>query len=269
MTIAQRNAFGLEGRTCVVTGAAGGIGRGIALAFAAEGARVAVLDRNLDGAEETAEMVRKAGAEAMASIIDTSDPASIETARAAVEKTLGDVEVLVNNAGIMGAGGDLMDLALKDWEQLLSINLTGYFLCSQAFGKGMVARKSGALVHVVSITSLAPHPHSGNYGVAKAGANMLSQLLAVELGQHGVRSNAVHPGLVNTPMTQRTYDVPELAEARAKLVPQGRVAAPEDIAQATLFLASPRAAYINGADLLVDGALRPSLMTAIPSIKRD
>lgn len=267
MTI--RNAFGLEGATCVVTGAAGGIGRATALAFAAEGARVAVLDRNAAGAEETATLAREAGAEALALGVDTSDEAGVAAAQAAVAAAFGDAEVLVNNAGIIGPGGPVLDLPLAEWNRLLAVNLTGYFLCARAFGKPMAARGGGAMVHVVSVTALAPLPNSGNYGVAKAGAAMLSQLLAVELAPRGVRSNALHPGLVQTPMTQRSYDDPATAEARARLVPQGRVARPEDMAQAALFLASPRAAYVNGADLLVDGALRAGLMRAIPSLKRD
>src|SRR5207249_3955916 len=104
----------------------------------------------------------------------------------------------------------------------------------------------------------------GNYGVAKAGAAMMSRLLAAELAPHGVRSNCVHPGLVQTPMTQASYDDPEVAKARAAIVPQGRVAQPEDIAQAAVFLASPRAGYVNGADLLVDGGLQQGLMSSIP-----
>lgn len=268
MDMAIRNAFGLEGKTCVITGAAGGIGRGIALAFAAEGARVAVLDRNAEGAAETADLARKAGAEALSLAIDTADEASVAAAQAAVSAKLGDAEVLVNNAGIMGAGGKVLDLSLADWNRLLSVNLTGYFLCARAWGRPMAAQGHGAMVHVVSITALAPMPNGGNYGIAKAGALMMSQLLAAELAPSGVRSNALHPGLVQTPMTQISYDNAEVAAARAKAVPQGRVARPEDMAQAALFLASPRAGYINGADLLVDGALRASLMSSIPSARR-
>ena len=268
MKTAVRNAFGLESKTCVVTGAGGGIGRAIALAFAEEGARVAVLDRNTNGAQETATLIRDAGAEAVAVGVDTSDEASVEAARAQVSDGLGDADVLVNNAGIMGVGGEILNLSLDDWNRLMSINVTGYFICSKAFGKAMVARKSGALVHVVSITSLVGMPFAGNYGVAKAAAKMLSQLLAAELAPYGVRSNSIHPGLVQTPMTQATYDNPEVAKARAAIVPQGRVARPEDIAQAALFLASPRAGYVNGADLLVDGGLKAGLVNMIPRITK-
>jgi NAD(P)-dependent dehydrogenase (short-subunit alcohol dehydrogenase family) len=176
--------------------------------------------------------------------------------------------VLVNNAGIMGAGGEILNLSLENWNQLLSVNLTGYFLCSRAFGKAMVARGSGSLVHVVSVTATAPMAFGGNYSVAKAGAAMLSKLLAVELAPHGVRSNCVHPGLVQTPMTQVSYDDEEVARARDRIVPTGRVAQPDDMAQAVLFLAGPRASYVNGADLLVDGGLQAGLMRSVPRKQR-
>jgi glucose 1-dehydrogenase len=259
-----RNAMGLADKVCAITGAGSGIGRGIALAFAREGARVASLDHDEAGAQETLTQVRATGAEGLAVTVDTSDPASVEAARAKVATTLGDAEVLVNNAGIIGAGGALIDLPLDEWDKLLSVNLTGYFICAQAFGRPMADKGTGAMVHVVSITALEPLPNAGNYGVAKAGAAMLSHLLAAELGPKGVRSNAVHPGLVQTPMTQVSYDNPEVARGRAALVAQGRVAQPEDIADAVLFLASPRAGYINGADLLVDGGLAQNLMAAVP-----
>lgn len=259
-----RNSMGLADRVCVITGAGSGIGRGIALAFAREGARVAVLDRDDAAATETVAQICALSGDAMAVVVDTSDAASVEAARAQVSAGLGEAEVLVNNAGIIGAGGALLDLSLEQWNRLLSINLTGYFICSQIFGRPMVARGMGALVHVVSITALEPLPFAGNYGVAKAGAAMMSHLLAAELGPRGVRSNAVHPGLVQTPMTQASYDKPEVARGRAALVPQGRVAVGDDIADAVLFLASPRAAYVNGADLLVDGGLAQNLMTTVP-----
>lgn len=260
----MKNAMGLEGKVCVVTGGGKGIGRAIALAFAREGAKVAVLDVDSAAADETVAQVVAAGASGLAVATDTSNPDSVESAQARIVSNLGDVDVLVNNAGIIGKGGSLMDLPLDQWNRLLSINLTGYFICSQIFGRSMVARGTGSMVHVVSITALQTMPGGGNYGVAKAGAAMLSHLLAAELGPKGVRSNAVHPGLVPTPMTQASYDNATVAEARANLVPQRRVADTADIAEAVLYLASPRAAYVNGADLLVDGGLAQNLMSVIP-----
>jgi len=258
-----RNVFGLEGKTCVVTGAGSGIGRATALALAADGARVAVLDRNVAGAEETAHLVARAGGEGIAIGCDIGKTDSIEAARLAVHARFGDADVLVNNAGIIRPGG-LEDLSLEDWNALIAVNLTGYFLCSQAFGRPMLARGGGALVHVSSIAAVCPTPLTGSYSVGKAGVSMLSQLLAVEWGPRGVRSNAVLPGFVVTALVKTVWDKPGVREQRSRLVPSRRAGEPEDLAQTILFLASERAAYVNGAEILVDGAFSKSLMSSVP-----
>lgn len=260
----MRHSMGLADKVAVVTGAANGIGRGIALGFAREGARVAVLDRDAAALEVTRAMVADLGAEVVALEVDTSERASVEAAEAELSRVMGPAEVLVNNAGISGHGGPLLDLPQEEWDRLLRVNLTGYFLCAQVFARGMVARGGGALVHVVSGTALYAYPNAGNYGIAKAGGLMLSHILAAELGPLGIRSNAIHPGLVQTEMTRASYADPAVAERRGRLVPQGRVAQPQDMAEAVLFLASLRAAYVNGADLVVDGGLTKNLMSLIP-----
>jgi len=257
----QENAFGLAGQVCVVTGGASGIGRGIVEALAREGARIAVLDVADRRANDCVRDAIAAGAEAIAVHCDTSDPESVASARSAVVDQFGPAEVLVNNAGIIGKGGPLMDLPVQDWDRLMSVNLRGYFLCTQVFGRDMITRGSGSIVNVVSITAETALPNAGNYGIAKAGAAMMTKLLGAELARHGVRCNAVHPGIIQTPLNQVSFDDPQIAAHRNASVPTGRVGQPGDIAQAVLFLASPRAAYVNGAELLVDGALRHGLLS--------
>lgn len=259
----MKNSYGLEDRVAVVTGAGSGIGRGVARAFAEEGARVAIIDLDRAGAEETLSLIEAGGGAGLAIECDTTDPAAVTAAQAKITQSFGEVDALVNNAGIVRSGL-LEDLSLDDWNRVLSVNLTGYFICSQAFGRPMLARGRGAVVHVASITAIETMAKIGSYGVAKAGVTMLSQLLAAEWSGRGVRSNAVHPGLVRTPLTQASYDVPGIARGRAEAVPMGRVAQPEDIAEAVLYLASPRAGYVSGASLLVDGGLAQNLMTLIP-----
>jgi NAD(P)-dependent dehydrogenase (short-subunit alcohol dehydrogenase family) len=134
--------------------------------------------------------------------------------------------------------GQLVDMPIADWQQILSLNLTGYLRCAQAFGAQMLQRGQGSLIHVASISARAPQSFSGAYSASKAAVVMLSQQLAVEWGPKGVRSNVVSPGLIRTPMTQSIYDAPGVLAARRALVPRRRIGEPEDVANAVVFLAS-------------------------------
>ena len=250
--------LGLTGKVCAITGAGGGIGRAVAVAMVRAGAGVVLLDRDPKTCAETQAAVRMLGADAPCIACDVSDPASVTAAAAA-----GPVDVLVNNAGLLRPG-PIATLPLDEWNRLLSVNLTGYFLCAQAFGAGMIERKSGALVHIASIASRFPQGFSGSYSVSKAGVVMLSQQLALEWGPSGVRSNVVSPGLVRTPMSEAFYTSPGVAEKRAGIVPLGRVAVPDDIADVVVYLASARAGYVNGEDICADGGFGRVLMSLVP-----
>jgi NAD(P)-dependent dehydrogenase (short-subunit alcohol dehydrogenase family) len=258
-----KNAFGLADRICVVTGGGSGVGRGVAVALAVEGARVAVLDRNEAGARETLDLVTAAGATGIALACDVADKSSIEAACAAVQTQLGDAQVLVNNAGVTGRG-PIEDVSLAEWNRLLSINLTGYFLCAQIFGRAMLEKRDGALVHVSSVMADFANPRGAAYSITKAGVRILSRVLAVEWGPSGVRSNCVQPSLVRTPLSEAMYTNPDFLARRTAAVPSRRIGLPEDIAEGVLFLASPRAAYITGTDLYVDGGFVSNLMNLVP-----
>lgn len=263
MTDTMQPAFGLAGQVVVVTGAGGGIGRGIARAMGREKAKVAILDLKEDGIAETRRMIEADGGEAVDVPCDVSDKASIEAAHACIVECFGEADVLVNNAGILRLG-TLDTLSLEDWNRVIAVNTTGYFLCSQIFGQAMLERGRGTLVHVCSVASQEPTTKCGAYSVSKAGATMLSHLLASEWGPRGVRSNALHPGLIHTPLTEAVYSDAEKNAKRASAVPLQRVGTPEDIAQVALYLASPLSAYVNGAELMVDGGFSRHLMTLIP-----
>ncbi|MDY7545241.1 SDR family oxidoreductase [Glaciimonas sp. CA11.2] len=261
-TVGQ-DLFGLAQQVCVVTGAGSGIGRSIATAFGKAGARVVVLDVNPEGSAETVREIIDAGGQAIAIHCNVADPASIEAAADFSLAAFGPCDVLVNNAGLIRAGG-LDTLPVEEWNLLLSVNLTGYFLCSQIFGRQMRAKGKGALVHVASIAGSNPTAFSGAYSVAKAGVTMLSQQLAVEWGAQGIRSNAVHPGMILTPLSAAMYDQPGVLEQRSKAIPIGRIGKPEDVADAVLFLASDRASYINGDALTIDGGFTGMLLSLVP-----
>jgi len=253
----------LENKTCVVTGAAGGIGAEIARQFAAAGARVALLDRDEAGASRLAADMAESGARAIAVACDITDKTSVDSAATTVERELGRCDVLVNNAAAIYAAA-LMDIKMDKWNQLMGVNVGGFLLCSQAFGRQMIAAGGGAMVHVASIAGHVPQPYSGPYSVSKAGVKMLSQLLAVELGGHGIRSNVVSPAMVRTPMSEVIYTNPEVLRKREQIVPAGRVSRPPDIAEVVLYLASPRSGYVSGQDILVDGGLSTAWLTLIP-----
>lgn len=255
--------FGLDGQACAVTGASGGIGRAIALGLAGVGCRVALLDRDEAGMAETARLVRDAGGVALPLACDVSDPASVAAAAAASEAAHGPCGVLVNNAGLLRPG-PLATLALAEWNLLLSVNLTGYFICAQTFGAQMRRRGGGAMVHTASIAAYHATGFGGAYSVAKAGIVMLSRQLATEWADVNIRSNVVNPGMIRTPLSEAFYADPAVTAARSGVIPAGRIGQPEDIAQAVLFLASPRAAYITGDEITVDGGFTRGLMGLIP-----
>ncbi len=255
--------LGLANRICVVTGAGGGIGVEIATQLLEAGARVALLDRDAERLNAlTAELEAHAG-RVMTIRCDVTDIGSVQSAADQVEKTWGAAELLVNNAAALYADA-LMDIAVDKWNQLLSVNLTGYLLCAQAFGRQMKAHGGGAMVHIASISASIPQPYSGAYSVSKAGVKMLSQLLAVELGEHGVRSNVVSPAMIRTPMSEGIYQDPAVRLRREQIVPAGRISTPSDIAGAVLFLSSERASYISGQEFLIDGGLTQAWLGLIP-----
>jgi NAD(P)-dependent dehydrogenase (short-subunit alcohol dehydrogenase family) len=261
--MATASWLGIEGRICVVTGAGGGIGRATALSLAAAGGKVALIDRDRETLDHTAAMLAEAGcADAVAVLCDVSDPESVARAGETVERSLGRCDILVNNAGLLRPGA-LDSITPAAWDALMAVNLNGYLLCAQAFGRQMRAGEGGAIVHIASIAGSHPQTLSGSYSVSKAGVVMLSRQLAVEWGPN-VRSNVVSPGLVETPMSQAFYAVEGVRERRSAATPAKRIGRPQDIADAVLFLASARAAFVTGQELLVDGGFSQMLMSLVP-----
>lgn len=255
--------LGLADKVCAVTGAGGGIGAAIARSFAQAGARVALIDRNFEAAEAEAKTLRDSGATALAFGADVASEASVRAAAEKARAALGPFDALVNNAGLLRAGS-LQTVSLDDWNAVLAINLTGYLICSREFGRDMLEKGKGALVHVASVSARNPQTHSGAYSPSKAGVLLLSRQLAAEWGPKGVRSNAILPGMIRTPLSAKFYEEPGFEAKRAGATASRRIGEPVDIAEPAVFLASDRAAYVNGAELLVDGGLDCMLMDMVP-----
>jgi len=234
----------LEGRTALVTGGSRGIGRAIAEELASAGASVVVGYRS--GADEAEEVAAAIGGRAVQA--DLSDP---EEARRLVEEA-GDLHVLVNNAGLT-RDGLIARMPDEDWREVIDTNLGGVFHTCRAAARGMMRKRSGAIVNISSIVGVHGNPGQTNYSAAKAGIIGFTKALARELGSRNVRANVIAPGYISTRLTDVLPD--ELKQAMLDNTPLGRLGDPQDVAGAVRFLASDEAAFITGEVLLVDGGL--------------
>jgi 3-oxoacyl-[acyl-carrier protein] reductase len=244
----------LQGKVALITGAGSGMGQAIALLFAREGADIAVNDIDLPSAEKTAAMVNQLGRKSLAVMADVADAEAVEDMVARVVRELGGIHVLVNNAGYAG-GGPVLETDASTWDRMLGVVLRGTYLCSRSAGKVMVKQKEGKIVNISSTAGVRGSANMTAYAAAKAGVINLTGALAQEWAEHNIYVNCIAPGLINTPMTQRTIAhrfTPELLKARIAL---GRMGQPEEIAKAALFLASDDSSYITGVTLPVDGGM--------------
>lgn len=243
-------------KLALVTGAGNGIGAAIATAAGRAGYRVAVMDANADAARL---MVAQLG-DAIALPCDVTDEKAVDSALA----TLGAVpDLLVNNAGIVKFG-HLLDISVDDFRRVLDVDLVGAYILSRAVGRGMRERGSGNIVSISSINAITPSLGTNAYAAAKGGLVVMTKLLALEPGPHGVRVNSVSPGFVDGGMSTAVFANAKTRELRTKAVPLRRLGSVEDIANAVMFLASDEATYIHGQDLGVDGGLVHSLLSQIP-----
>jgi len=242
-----------QNQAVLVTGGGSGIGQQVCLLAAQEGARVAIGDRDLANAERTAAMIRAAGGEAVALALDVAEPRSVTDFVAAAEAALGGLDVLVNSAGVREIQ-PVLELSFEEWNRVLQINLSGTFLPSQAFARRLVAAgRGGSIVNLASTLGLMAAPNRAAYVASKHGVVGLTKQMAMEFGPQGIRVNAVAPGVVRTPLTERYFQDPEMAETIRGIHAVGRWAEPAEIATAILFLADRQNGLITGSILPVDG----------------
>ena len=242
----------LENQIAVVTGAGRGIGRAIALKFAAQGADIVAVDLKTDFVQETVDEVRKLGRKAWAVAANVAEAASVEAAAEQILKEANRVDILVNNAGIT-KDGLLMRMSEADWDAVLDINLKGTFLFTKAFSRAFVKQRSGRIINIASVIGLIGNAGQCNYAASKAGVIGLTKSCAREFASRGITVNAIAPGFIQTAMTDKLSQ--EQRDAITKQIPLASLGQPEDVAEAVLFFVSPAAHYVTGQVLAVDGGM--------------
>lgn len=248
----MQDLFSVKDKVILVTGSTRGLGRAFAEAYANGGATVIINGRSEETVAEAVEDIRQSGAAAEACCFDVADENAVREAIAALEKHVGRIDVLVNNAGIHRRA-PLSDLTMDDWETVVGVNLNSVFFVSQCVSRGMIKRAYGKIINISSLNSIGARPTIANYCASKGGLNALTRSMATEWGKHNIQSNAIAPGYFITDMTQPLADDPEFDSWVKTQVPMGRWGLPEDLIGTALFLASRASDYVNGHVLVVDG----------------
>jgi len=261
----------LKGQRALVTGAASGIGAGVARALGAAGASVAVnYVTNPETAEAVVEDIRMSGAEAMALKADVSREDEVQAMIGAMLKAWGTIDILVNNAGLQKDAA-FTEMTLAQWNTVIGVNLTGMFLCAREASREMIRRgirtdmssAAGKIICMSSVHEVIPWAGHVNYAASKGGVRAFMQSMAQELAPHRIRVNSIAPGAIKTPINRSAWETPDALQSLLTLIPYGRIGLPEDIGKVAVFLASDDSDYIHGQTLFVDGG-----MTLYPEFAR-
>lgn len=258
--------FRLPGKTALVTGGSRGIGRAIALGLAEAGADVVLASRKLPDLESVAQEISQMGRKALPVSTNMRNLSDIDNLVSKSADEFGHIDILVNNAGTNVTFGSVFDVDEKAWDITMGLNLKGYFFLSQAIGKIMRQKGGGSIINVGSIDGIRPRVGAGVYSISKAGIIMLTQVLAEEWGQHNIRVNAVAPGIIRTRFSEALWGNPVIRESTEDSTALGRIAEPEEIVDAALFLASEASSYMTGQTIVLDGGHFSSIGTLLSTI---
>lgn len=250
-------------QTAIVTGASSGIGKACAIALGEAGANVVVnYIGNPTGAQEAVAAIEAAGGRGMTFKADVSQQDQVESMFQAAVETFGTVDILINNAGLQ-KDSPFLDMSLKDWNFVLSVNLTGQFLCAQAAAREFARRGRrpdvsvalGKIICMSSVHELIPWAGHVNYAASKGGVMLFMKSIAQELGEMGIRVNSIAPGAIKTPINRMAWETPEAEKDLLKLIPYGRIGETQDIGNVAVWLASDQSDYIHGQTIVIDGGM--------------
>lgn len=245
----------VAGKVALVTGAAAGIGRASAVTFAREGARVAVVDDDVDGGEETVAMIEQSGGTALFVRCDVARAAQVEEAMARTVSAFGRLDCAHNNAGVEGPMALTAEYEEDEWDHLIDVNLKGAWLCMKHEIPRMLFRGGGAIVNTASFAGVVGVEGLPSYSASKFGVNGITKVAALEYASMGIRVNSVCPGPIQTAMIDRLSEThPQMLAELLASAPMGRLGRPEEIAEAAVWLCSDRASFVNGHSMVVDGA---------------
>ena len=242
----------LKGKTAIVTGGASGFGEGIVRKFLAEGARIVIADINLVAAQIIADEL---GESTVALQVDVADGGSIESLKAATKKAFGEIDIIINNAGVTHLPTPLDEVSEEDFDRVFNVNCKSVYLISKSFVPDMKARRSGVILNVASTAGVSPRPNLNWYNSSKGWMNTATKTMAVELAPFGIRVNAVNPVAGETPLLRSFMgeDTPEIRQKFISTIPLGRFSTPQDIANAACYLCSEEASMVTGVCMQVDG----------------
>lgn len=254
----NKNIFDLSGKVAMVTGGASGLGQGMAMALAKAGADVIIADMNADCGQATADEIIALGRRSRAVLMNVADAQQVTDGVAACVDIFGQVDILVNSAGVTILGKAMMEMSEADWDKIIDVNLKGTFLVNQAVARHMMTRHSGRIINIASMSSVIvnrnPYGSSGVYCASKAGVVMLTKSFAVDLAPYNITVNAISPGYMRTPLVADFWEKdPAGYAAKMDAVPMGIPGEPQDLDGLVVYLASDSSKYMTGMNLLIDG----------------